>query len=169
MIQIYCGDGKGKTTAAVGLAIRALGSGKKVLFVQFFKDGTSSEIPILQSLPNLTYLHTQKPFGRIARMTPQQVIQMQQQYSELLQTVIRQSEQFDLIVLDEGISAYRHEMFSKQALLVFMKALPNDKELVLTGRDPAEELSELADYISQVVKIKHPYDHGVCARKGIEY
>ena len=169
MIHIYCGDGKGKTTAAVGLAVRAAGSGKKVLFVQFFKNGVSSEIAMLKKMEGITVLFEPKYFGRVSNMTDEELRQAKIAYGELFREAVRraESEKIDVVVLDEIISAYKHDIIGREQLLSFLDQ--TEAEVVMTGREPAKELCDRADYITEMKKIKHPFDRGIFARKGIEF
>lgn len=169
MIHIYCGNGKGKTTAAVGLAVRAAGSGKKVLFIQFFKNGVSSEMNALKKLENISVLFEPKYYGRVSNMTKEESDEGKAAYSKLLLDGIRQAEKesADVVVLDEIISAYNHGFIGKESLLSFLDS--TKAEVVMTGREPAKELCQLADYITEMRKIKHPFDRGIMARKGIEF
>lgn len=169
MIHLYYGDGKGKTTAAVGLAVRAAGSGMRVLFVQFFKDGSSSEVGALSSLPGVETRNQAAHFGRCRTMTDAQRAETYRQYDVMLRDVIDRAAEYDLIVLDEAVSAYRYGMLPRDVTLAFLDAEGQKREIVLTGRDPAQELVELADYATEMRKEKHPFDRGVFARKGIEY
>jgi len=143
LIHIYCGDGKGKTTAAIGLSIRAAGSGKRVLFVQFLKKSETSELNILENMRGVTVL---RPNGGEEWM----------------------DRKADLLVLDEAIGAYNKEVIDRVRLLKFLHEKPEELEVVMTGRNPAEELIDLADYVSEIKKVKHPFDKGVRARIGIE-
>lgn len=169
MIHLYYGDGKGKTTAAVGLAVRAAGSGMRVLFVQFFKDGSSSEVGALSSLPGIETRNPTTHFGRYRTMTDAQKVETHANYDAMLRNVIDHADEYDLIVLDEAVSAYRYGMLPRDVLLAFLDAEGQKREIVLTGRDPAGELVLRADYVTCMCKEKHPFDHGILARKGIEY
>lgn len=169
MIHIYFGQGKGKTTAAVGLATRAAGSGLKVLFVQFFKDGSSGEVKSLQKLENVTLLYPDTYNGRYATMNDDQKAVTKKSYTEALKKAIDKAKDFDLIVLDEAVSVYTHGFMDREDLISFLKENGEKKEIVLTGRDPARELLELADYATEMKKHRHPFDRGVEAREGIEY
>ena len=169
MIHIYCGDGKGKTTAAVGLAVRMSGFGGKVLFGQFFKDGSSSEIAPLKQLPGITVRHCSTIPGRYLRLTPEQRIQVSADYTEYLEMLLEMAPEYDLLVLDEVISACNRGTVPEQRLLAFLDRLPEEREVVLTGRNPSEALQARADYISEVKKIRHPFDRGIPAREGIEF
>ena len=169
MIHIYCGDGKGKTTASMGLSVRAAGSGLKVLVVQFFKDGTSSELKILRGIPNITVMTEERNFGFFNFMKEEEKAVAKQAYQDLLQKAITLSKDVDVLILDEIISTYNYEMIQRDTLVDFLKNKPSDLEVVLTGRDPKEELLELADYVTEMKKIKHPYDNKKPARLGIEF
>ena len=169
-IHIYCGDGKGKTTAAVGLAVRAAGNGKKVVLTQFLKDGSSSELNILRELSQIRVLSCTKKFGFFWNMSEEQKEEARKAYTDLFEEAVREaidSHAF-LLVMDEFVAAYNHGMIEREKALNFLKDKPEDLEVVLTGRDPAPELVELADYVSELQKRKHPFDQGIPARKGIE-
>ena len=169
MIHIYCGDGKGKTTAAMGLSVRAAGSGLKVLIVQFFKDGTSSEFQILREVPNITVFTEKRNFGFFKFMKEEDKIVAKQAYQDLLQKAVAMAKDVDILILDEIISTYNYEMIHRDTLVEFLKEKPRDLEVILTGRDPKEELLDLADYVTEMKKIKHPYDKNQPARLGIEF
>mgnify|MGYP003314316484 CR=1 FL=1 len=169
LVHIYCGKGKGKTTASVGLSVRAAGSGKKVLFVQFFKNGVSSEINSLRLLPGVQTLICEKPVNFFLKMTEEQKSEAGAIYAELLEKALEKSADADLLVLDEIISTCNYGIADEGRLLQFLKNKREDLEVVLTGRDPSEELMACADYITEMKKIKHPYDQGINARRGIEF
>lgn len=169
MTHIYCGDGKGKTTAAAGLAIRFAGNGRKVLFVQFFKDGTSGECRILRETEGVQMICCPRYRGRFKNMTDGERKQATQEQTELLRSAIVLAEKQDLLVLDEILSAYMHETIPRIELTEFLKNKPEHLELVLTGRNPALEIVQFADYLTEMKKIKHPFDNGVPAREGAEF
>lgn len=169
MIHIYCGDGKGKTTAAMGLALRMAGAGKQVLIGQFFKDGSSGEIKVLKTVPGIETLHCTTVPGRFSRMTEPQRQQARQDYSRYLLELLEKGRNVDLLVLDEVISALNRGIVPMEPVLEYLKAQGKSQEIVLTGRDPAPELCTLADYITEMRKEKHPFDRGIRARKGVEF
>lgn len=169
LIHIYCGDGKGKTTAAVGLTLRSAGAGNRVVFTQFFKDGSSSEISLLRQIPGISVLHTKTVGGFWKRMTAEQQAQASRDYTELFHIACERAKNMDLLVLDEVISACNHGAVPEEALLEFLQNKPEHLEVVLTGRNPSEALLVQADYVTEMKKVKHPFDRGVLARKGIEY
>ena len=168
LIHIYSGDGKGKTTSSVGLGIRALGNGMKVLFVQFFKNDSSCEVKVLKTLDNITCLHCPKNFGFYFVLSEEEKTDAKKHYNALLNQAIEMSCDYDMVILDEIISTYNYDIIEKTTLIDFLKN--NTRlEIVLTGRDPEKELVDMADYISDIQKIKHPFDTGKPARKGIEF
>lgn len=171
LMHIYCGDGKGKTTAAIGLAVRSAGSGKKVLIARFLKNEHSGELNALEHVPGLEVLHLKKSFGFYKSLSEEEKQKCREMYRELWNTATEKavSGQFDMLVMDEFMAAYRYGMIEKDTALEFLREKPPGLEVVLTGRDPSEELLELADYVSEIRKVKHPFDRGIVARKGIEY
>ena len=168
MIHLYCGDGKGKTTAACGLAARALGAGMKVLFVQFFKSGASSEIKTLERC-GAEVLKPSVHHGRYGSLNEAEKAEVGRAYAEMLENVVRSAQRYGVIILDEAVSAYRYGMVPDGTLLRFLREEGNEREIVLTGREPPRELIEVSDYVTEMKKIKHPYEKGVKARKGIEF
>ena len=169
MIHIYCGDGKGKTTAAMGLALRMAGAGKNVLIGQFFKDGSSGEIKALKTIPGVEVLNCGTAPGRYVHMTDIQKEQARKDYTAYLLTLLERGRNADLLVLDEVISALNRGIVPMEPVAAYLKAWGGEKEIVLTGRNPAQTLVDLADYVTEMRKEKHPFDQGVRARKGIEY
>lgn len=170
-LHIYCGDGKGKTTAATGLAIRAAGSGMRVLFARFLKNETSSEVSVLRKIPNIEILTASENFGFYRSQDEAVQAQMRAVYRKLWDELAEKAQtgKYQLLVIDEFMAADRYGLFPHEAALQFLKKRPKDLEVVLTGRDPKEDVLELADYISEVQKRRHPYDRKVAARKGIEF
>ena len=164
MLHLIIGKGKGKTSAAVGMAIRAAGHGKKVIFTQFMKDGSSGEIEILRSAENIEVVLPAEHYGFFSKMTEQQKAAAARCYEEMLERLTG-SETF-LIVLDEALHALKKGLIQKEQLL---KLLEKDCEIVLTGYDPPEYLMERADYVSEICKRRHPFDRGITAREGVEY
>ena len=158
MIHIYCGDGKGKTTAAIGLAVRAAGCGMKVLFARFLKNEDSGELKVLDSVPEIEVLHLERSYGFFNTLTEKERIKERIAGGE-----------FRVLVIDEFMAAYRYGLIGREDALGFLEGKPEALEVVLTGRDPAPELTALADYVSEIRKVKHPFDQGILARKGIEY
>ncbi len=169
-IHIYCGDGKGKTTAAMGLALRAAGSGRPVVLAQFLKDGTSSELNILRQLPKVRVVVCEEQFGFFWNMKKEQREAAAKAYRELFERAVREAQNGAfLLVMDELIAAYNHELVDRERVLAFLRGKPEGQEIVLTGREPAPELLDLADYVSEIRKRKHPFEQGIAAREGIEF
>ncbi len=169
LVHLYCGDGKGKSTAAVGLSVRAFGAGKRVVFTQFFKDGSSSEIAVLRQLPGVKVLVCPEHFGRFRNMTPEKREKARAAYAELLESALSSASEADLLVLDEAVSACNHGIIDEGRLLAFLGERPAGLEVVLTGREPSEALLAAADYVTEMKKRRHPFDAGIPARKGIEF
>jgi cob(I)alamin adenosyltransferase len=169
LIHIYAGNGKGKTTAAVGLCARAAGRGKKIIFAQFLKTQDTGEldsfeklgITVIRSTLRLGFTHTMDDEARKLCGDEQKKI-----VEEIRERLSRQTA--DLLVLDEVLDAVNINMLDEAELRSLIKNKPEELEIVLTGRNPAPWLVEAADYISDVQKVKHPYDRGIKARIGIE-
>lgn len=169
MIHIYCGDGKGKTTAAIGLSIRMAGAGKRVVFGQFFKNGSSSEIGILSQVSGIETVHCVTVPGLYSRLTEDERETARKDYTAYLTSLLEKGKRADLLVLDEAVSAINHGIIPLEPILEFLDGCGKTMEIVLTGRSPKQALLERADYVTEMVKRKHPFDKGVHARKGIEY
>lgn len=169
LIHIYCGDGKGKTTASLGLALRAAGSGKKVLLLQFFKDGRSSEFAALAHVPGIEVVPQTRAFGFSWTLSEEEKAEAKAYYSGLLEDAFRRGADAGLLVLDEAMSACTTGMIEENRLLALLAEKPSELEVVLTGRNPSQALIDTADYVTEMKKIKHPYERGIAARKGIEY
>jgi len=166
-VQIYTGDGKGKTTAAIGLALRAAGAGMKVFIAQFLKAKPSTEfIP----LANLNDSITSAQYGRdcLIRKTPteEDKTRARQGLAESRQALI--SGKYDLVILDEANVAVWFNLISVDDLLDLIKDKPSHVELVFTGRKADPRLIEAADLVTEMKEIKHYYTQGVPARYGIE-
>ena len=166
LIQVYTGNGKGKTTAAVGQAIRALGRGYKVCFIQFFKQPTSGEIKILKNFPDLKLVHP-LPLYPEKKNLPL----LQRKAKGLLSFIskIIKSKTYDLVILDEVNIALREGFLDKTIFLDLLKNKPKSVEVILTGRGATEKIIKAADLVTEMKEIKHPFKKGVKARKGIEY
>ena len=169
LVHIYCGDGKGKTTAAVGLAVRACGAGKKILFVQFLKSESSSERRILKQLDGIELTPCPEKVKFTFRMDEAEKQECRERCAFLLRLTEERLPLFDLAVLDEVFGALSAGMLEAEELLRLVREKPEKTELVLTGRNPPPEVTAIADYITEMKKIRHPYDAGTPARKGIEF
>lgn len=170
LIHLYCGEGKGKTTAAVGLCVRAVGQGMKVIFAQFFKSSPTGELEPLRAL-GVQVLRGELPKGFTWQLTDTQRAQLREGHDHLFREacVLAQKESCDLLVLDECASAAAMGYMDSAALLRFLKEKPEGLEVVLTGRTAPEELVAVCDYLTRMQAEKHPYEQGIGARRGIEY
>jgi cob(I)alamin adenosyltransferase len=169
LVQVYTGDGKGKTSAAFGLALRAIGRNLRVYIIQFIKGGFDyGELYVLNKLPNLTL----RAFGRgkfVTAKPPEAVdVKLAQEALTLAKEVV-QSEEYDLVILDEVNIAIDLKLIDLEEVLKLIKGKPEKVELVLTGRHAPNEIVKVADLVTDMKEIKHPFNKGVQARKGIEY
>jgi cob(I)alamin adenosyltransferase len=169
LIQVYTGNGKGKTTAALGLALRAVGHGLKVLVIQFMKGNINyGELESSKKLsPYLTIVQS----GRetfVSRTTPDPVdVRLAQDGFDLAKRAIT-GEAYDIIILDEIIVAVDYGLIPLSDLLRLLDTKPNGVELILTGRNARPEILEKADLVTEMVEQKHYYRKGVSAREGVE-
>ena len=167
-VHIYTGDGKGKTTAAFGLTLRAVGAGKKVFFAQFVKSQIYSEVrATLEFLPSVTI----KQYGLdcfIVNTPTQADIDAARAGFDEVSKIIKAGNH-DLVVLDEANIAVFYNLFSEQELMELILSKPHPMELVITGRYATPKLIELADLVTEMKEIKHYYTKGIEAREGIEF
>ena len=220
-IHLYCGDGKGKTTAAIGLTIRAAGTGKQVVVARFLKTDQSGEVEILKRLPEVTLIPCEKTFGFTWKMTDEVKREAAAYYKSVFETACREAvkrcknaensknekllnkvnaseisipeeesmvdmeakesaskvpeennfcETCDvLLVLDEVCASLSSGLLNLADIVDFLDHRPANLEVVITGRKPPEKLLLRADYVTEMQKIKHPFDAKILARKGIEY
>ncbi len=199
MIQLYTGDGKGKTTAAVGQAVRAVGSGYRVMFCQFMKGGETGELEVLKELSQVEIYRCEREFPFFNAMTDRDKEEITEIHNAIIRNIIRRFDGLNntgnistngsgavglMVVLDEITYPLNWGLIDVSLfkdLVGKMKALYNGRsgdsgeeslsrvELVLTGRDPDRFILENADYITEMKKLRHPFDWGIQARKGIEY
>ena len=171
LIHVYTGDGKGKTTAALGLILRASGYGMRTVLVQFLKGRDTGEIHVLKNLRNVTVLRGTQALGFYTSTSEADQAEMKRQNNANLIEAFRSADEglCDLLVLDEICVAYSNSSLDKALLDKLILNKPFSLELVLTGRNTPPHFIELADYVTEFVKHKHPYDNGVAARKGVEF
>lgn len=167
MLHLYCGNGKGKTTAAMGLALRAAGRGKRVVIAQFLKGADSGERLALSQLPQVTLLPVPDTVKFSFRMTDEERLAEAQRYQQLLSLICKEAQDCFLLVLDEACAAVSTGLLPLDELLSCLDRL--NCEVVITGRDPAPQLIERADYITSMEAVRHPFTQGVTAREGIEF
>jgi cob(I)alamin adenosyltransferase len=166
-VQIYTGDGKGKTTAALGLALRAAGAGYKVFIGQFIKMGEYSELKALQRFSDLITLE-QFGLGRFVKGKPSPEDIAAARAGLARTRAILESAQYSLVIMEEANVAAQLGLLSVSDLLKLILEKPRDVELVITGRGAAPELIEAADLVTEMKMIKHYFEKGVHARVGIE-
>jgi cob(I)alamin adenosyltransferase len=169
LVQVYTGDGKGKTSAAFGLALRAAGRGLKVYVIQFIKGGFDyGELHIVDKIPNLTL----KAFGRGKFITTEppekEDVRLAEQALRLAQEVVK-SGGYDIVILDEINVALKLKLINLDEVLELMKNKPTRVELILTGRYASDQIIDYADLVTDMREIKHPFKRGYESRKGIEY
>jgi cob(I)alamin adenosyltransferase len=169
LVQIFTGDGKGKTSAAIGAVIRALGHGLRVYIAFFMKgDHPSGERSILSQLPNVTM----ESFGARGFVDPVNIKPEEKEQAKRALASARKamlSGNYDLVVLDEVNLAAAWNLVELDEVLKLIDDKPEGVELILTGRRADSKLVQSADLVTEMLKIKHPYDKGVAAREGIEY
>lgn len=171
LMHLYMGDGKGKTTAAVGLAVRAAGAGENVIFAQFMKGGKTAELESLKKLEHIRILRSDKEFPFYGQMTQEQKEEQTEIHNRILDAVTAsvQAGETGLIVLDEITYPVRWGMIDCEKLKLCLQLAKGKTEIVCTGRNPDAFLLECADYITEMKNIRHPYENGIAAREGIEF
>ena len=169
LVQIFTGDGKGKTSAALGTVLRALGHGLKVYVVFFMKgDYPYGEVSTLSQLPNVdTARFGFRTFCDPANVKPEEKEQARRALAAAREAML--SGNYDLVVLDEVNIAVAWKLVELDEVIRLIKDKPSKVELILTGRHADTRLIQLADLVTEMLKIKHPYDEGIKARRGIEY
>jgi cob(I)alamin adenosyltransferase len=166
-VQIYTGDGKGKTTAALGLALRAMGHGMRTYIGQFMKGQPYGELDALRDYPLITI----EQYGDIRcirreEVTSEHITQAQRGLSQVRKAI--RSGQYDIVVLDEVNVTVWFGLLTVEEVLAFLDERPAHVEVILTGRRAPQELIERADLVTEMREVKHYYQQGVPARKGIE-
>ena len=171
LVHIYTGDGKGKTTSSVGLAVRAIGHGFKVVYASFFKKPDTcgyNEVRVLEDLGAMVFSFSEgMPMANKHISAEEYRAAVEIGLKELKSCISENIPQ--LLVLDEILIAVQCGFINTADLVSFIREKPFETELVLTGRGATEELKELADYVTNFTKEKHPFDRGIISREGIEY
>ena len=166
LVHLYWGEGKGKTTAAMGLALRSLGAGRKVVVVQFLKGGPSGEIPLLEQLGARVFR------GKAGQKFTFQMTEAERAETKALQTEhLRRAlaREADLLGLDEACAAWQKDLADRDLLEQAVLEKPEVQEVVLTGRNPPDWMGEAADYITEMKCHRHPFEQGIPAREGVEF
>ena len=166
-IHLYTGNGKGKTTAAIGLSIRAVGAGKRVFIGQFVKGMHYSELDTLKRIPEIEL----KQYGLDCFIendpTQKDIDAAREGFAEISKIILNND--FDVVILDEICIALYYHLIENEEVLDLLKTKPKEMEIILTGRYAPNEIYEIADLVTEMNEIKHYYKIGVQARKGIEY
>ena len=168
LIQVYTGDGKGKTTAALGLALRAAGRNMKVLMVQFMKKWDYGELHSVELIPNIILV----TFGTKDFVYKEKAKRIDYEEAEKafsFDVEGMQSGDYDMIIFDELNMALYYELLDLKEVIQKIKGKPDNVGVVITGRRAPEEIIEIADLVTEMKEIKHPYQKGIEARRGIEY
>lgn len=171
MIHVYHGDGKGKTTAAMGLALRAAGCGHRVVIVQFLKGRDTGEISVLSGLEGVTVLRGKNSSKFSFQMSPEEKRAALEAHNGNLSAAAELVQRGDcqLLVLDEAIGALDCGLLDIALVTRLVEELPDGVELVLTGRNPSPYILSVADYITEMRCERHPFEKGVAARRGVEF
>ncbi|MDO9465162.1 MAG: cob(I)yrinic acid a,c-diamide adenosyltransferase [bacterium] len=170
LVQVYTGNGKGKTTAAIGQAIRAKGNGLNVYMIQFLKkDDSSGEQVVLREL-GVDIKCFGHDYAFCEKLGQERKKKAKDFFKKIIDKIANEIEQkhYDLVILDEVNLLIRGNLLDKERLVEFLKNKPQNTELILTGRGEDKEIIELSDLVTRYVKIKHPYDKKIKARLGIE-
>ena len=171
LIHVYTGDGKGKTTAAIGLATRALGHGLRVCYCSFHKTPDRhgyTEMDSLRKLGATVYNFAQGHPGLNSQVSHREMASSVPEALSLMPSIIEKGN-YQLLILDEILISVRDSFLHEECVLNFMDNKPEHMELVLTGRGATPAVMGKAHYVSEIQKIKHPYDQGIMSREGIEY
>ncbi|MFH1226070.1 MAG: cob(I)yrinic acid a,c-diamide adenosyltransferase [bacterium] len=164
-IHLYCGNGKGKTTAALGLALRALGQNQKVALIQFMKQGEFGEIKALKKFPNIII----KQFGRPGFVRKNNIIDKEMALAGLAFARNILKKKINVLILDELNTAVSFKLLSEKEVLDFLKKIPPKIEVIITGRGENKKIKAQADLVTEMKEIKHYFQQGLKARKGIEF
>lgn len=168
LIHLYCGDGKGKTTAAVGQAVRCAGGGGRVLFFQFLKGNASGERAVLRAADGIELWDGPDDMKFVWNMTDREKAAACRYYTDKFRELCAASGEFDMLVLDEVVPAMKYDFVRRDELFEFLRSKHEGLEVVMTGREPERRLVEMSDYVTEMKKIKHPFDRGTAMRKYIE-
>lgn len=170
LIHVYTGDGKGKTTASVGLGIRAAGRAFKVVMVQFLKSSNTGELKIIDEIENFQVHRFERPRGFFWTLTEIEKEELQEDINKAIDFVKERLElgDCDMLILDEVMGSLKNNLIDVDLLVDMLKNKSTHMEVVLTGRNVPDKIVEIADYVSEINPIKHPFEKGIPARIGIE-
>ena len=171
LIHIYTGNGKGKTTSAIGQGVRSAGGGFKVLMAQFLKADDTGELYSIEKLgPNFQLIRFASMKKFYSKMNEEERNQVKEEVQKGLETIktYLEKEKYNIIIMDEIMAVIYNNIIPLDEVLSLVKNKPHDVEIILTGRNAPQELIEVADYVTEMKMIKHPFQKGIYARKGIE-
>lgn len=172
LVQIYTGDGKGKTTAAIGQGIRAYGNGLKVVMLQFLKGGYTGELNTIEELGdnfNIYRFESKKDFFWNLNDEQKEVLkkEIREGYNFILERI--EKNDADLLIIDEVMGVLRNKLLTEEEVLYIIENKPESMEIIMTGRNVPDKIKEKADLVTEMKMIKHYFEKGVPSRKGIEY
>lgn len=173
-LHVYTGNGKGKTTASIGIAIRFLGSGGDVILVQFLKGRLSGEVSFLEEVKKVKIFRLSKDYGFTFSMNEKVKKLVKEEHNEILKNALKEVKKTKesnrcLLILDECAGAISEGLLEEADILDIIKKENRGLELVLTGRSFSKKILEKADYISDIRSVRHPMEIGLAAREGIEF
>ena len=171
-VQIYTGNGKGKTTAAIGQGIRAYGNGLKVIMVQFLKSGKTGELNTIDELgENFEIFRFEKKRGFVWTLTEEEKLEVKKEVKVAYDFILDVIEncKCDMLIIDEIMGVLKNEFLSVEDVLNLIRKKPKNMELIMTERKVAEEIVDKANLVTEMKEIKHYYKEGVPARKGVEF
>lgn len=169
MILSFYGEGKGKTSAALGTALRASGYDKRILFAQFIKgDWPTGEDKALKNIKGL--VHKKFGLGFVGILNDDKALKIHVEAAQKgLDFVKQNAKKYDLVILDEIFGTVQGKLLPLPAVLEFVKSMPKKTDIIMTGRPEIKDLLEISDLVSEIRNVKHPFDKGKLARKGIDY
>lgn len=167
LVHVYTGEGKGKTSAGMGLILRALGRGLKVKIIQLFKRETGEQFFFDNS--GVEYIQFQPLHPYFTKYAPEQLEELKKEFLEFWEIAIKNLENYDVVLIDEVGPGIHWQIIPTEIISKLIEDKPENTEIILTGRDFPSEIIDKADYVSEIRKVKHPFDSGIIAREGIEY
>lgn len=168
LVHLYYGEGKGKTTAAMGQIVRAAGRGFRVLLFQFLKDNDSGERLLVETIPNITCLRGMEQVRFSFLMNEEEKQEAKEFYKKRLQDITAKMTEYDVVCMDEIVTAVSIGFLEREQVLEVIENRPAHTELILTGHEADEVWLAYADYATRMKKEKHPFDSGQKSRVGIE-
>lgn len=171
IIELYIGDGKGKTSAAIGTAIRAAGHGYKVIIFQFLKGRESGEQNLLKKIDNIDFIRCNNSKKFMIEMNSLEKETLKKEVNKYLKMIKKETiaNNYDIIIADEILGCLENQLIDENELLDIMNSKSENIEIIFTGRNATKKIIEKSDLVTEMKKIKHPYDKGIIGREGIEY